>query len=840
MDWDQLANELRRKLLGRQGEWLSFTALAEEICADRSMTSVLLGIANSDPTMIVHDEKVVKLRIDGTGLPPQPPPLPTEPHLVASRAVRDYVSQLDPTILRVKTIGPGSRVLDRFVHEIGIYDSDDDLRINDDTPVEFKSHGATTTRGHIARVSRDGSMIYVALESEILPMDLPANLIVQKKRLWVDLATGLEKLDRMPERGASLFDPPQPGGTTKSDSYLAAFHMPEIPTPWTRLLWGPPGAGKTYGLARFARMLLGDGSGDERILIVAPSNVAVDVAVLQAVEAIEITDEGKALVRRRRLLRYGYPRDTRLLSRPELLGPANLEELSNDIERGYEELRRLRTQRAPDADIAAMQTEVRQLAEKRKQALQAHVAECKLVGTTIAGLMSATCPILTSGPWHTVIVDEASMVSGASILFISSLAERRFLLAGDPRQLRPICEWNRRDDGPPLLIRKWIAQDPYELAGLSVGTGVDKAVSIADARLISITQQRRCHPRVWSFISQYYPGTETSVDLDRLNALAQLSPLPGEPLVVLDVSSGRSALTIDLDKVDLLDVGNEFESACVRKGETWLNPSTALLAIDVARSVKLQKPDATVAIITPYRGQARLIRRWLEEELRADLGTDVDVPMQSIDVGTVHTFQGSEADVVIFDMVDGPPRGNLGTLHRDDGGMRLANVAITRAKGKLILIAHKTWLKSKATREQAPLLWDLVFGRDASVSCSVLRPRPNPDGTESPIEKLLFEEMKHRKHDLPAFCLQYRIENETGRIVSRADFAFVKERLAVYCDGAQFHLPRTQWQRDIRQRRELAKLGWDHLVFSGSEIMQDCGAASVNEIVEFFRKRRVP
>ncbi len=217
---------------------------------------------------------------------------------------------------------------------------------------------------------------------------------------------------------------------------------------------------------------------------------------------------------------------------------------------------------------------------------------------------------------------------------------------------------------------------------------------------------------------------------------------------------------------------------------------------------------------------------------------------------------GDERSLSQLRLVDGPPRYGLGILQRDDAGLRLANVAITRARGKLIFIADRKWLRATANREQSPLLWDLVFGYDGrggsdkqlpSAACQVLPPRyipgrdaNGPDGTESPIEGILLKEMLRRAKDLPSFSLQHRILNEQRRIVSRADFAFVGERLAIYCDGAMFHLPRHQWQRDLRQRRELARLGWKHLVFSGAEIMNGRGAECVNEIVDFFKTQRKP
>jgi very-short-patch-repair endonuclease len=249
-----------------------------------------------------------------------------------------------------------------------------------------------------------------------------------------------------------------------------------------------------------------------------------------------------------------------------------------------------------------------------------------------------------------------------------------------------------------------------------------------------------------------------------------------------------------------------------------------MLALDVAREIRAINSDLSIAIICPYRGQVRLIRRWLHGESQADKR------LKGVEVGTVHSFQGGEADVVIFDIVDGPPRPKMGVLLRDETGMRLANVAMTRARGKLILIAHKEWMKS-VDPARSGLLWNALFGGNAPKPCYVLPPSWDRDEgvggthegrkTESPIEEMLLGELKRRENTLPKFILQYRIYDENNRIISRADLAFEKERLAVFCDGAMYHLKKDQWRRDLRQRRELTRIGWQHLAFSGSEILAD-------------------
>jgi very-short-patch-repair endonuclease len=176
-------------------------------------------------------------------------------------------------------------------------------------------------------------------------------------------------------------------------------------------------------------------------------------------------------------------------------------------------------------------------------------------------------------------------------------------------------------------------------------------------------------------------------------------------------------------------------------------------------------------------------------------------------------------------------------LFRDDTGMRLVNVAVTRARGKLIFIAHKDWVH-ESEPNQLGVLWNILFGSSARPSvCTVIPPIEDRSGAgeyggvpESPIEELLFAELRKRSRELPAFTLQHRIREEHGRIVSRADVAFAGCKLAIFCDGARYHLQPNQWQRDLKQRREVTRLGWRVLAFTGSEITANV-ASCVDQIV---------
>jgi hypothetical protein len=111
---------------------------------------------------------------------------------------------------------------------------------------------------------------------------------------------------------------------------------------------------------------------------------------------------------------------------------------------------------------------------------------------------------------------------------------------------------------------------------------------------------------------------------------------------------------------------------------------------------------------------------------------------------------------VIFDMVDGVGRGEVGRLLRDDTGIRLVNVAITRARGKLIVIADKTWYARSCLDRNNSLLEHLISGKTNVKQIQVVSP-PAPhgngqagdDGTESPIEKLLLDAMRKHPNCLP-------------------------------------------------------------------------------------------
>jgi DNA replication ATP-dependent helicase Dna2 len=99
------------------------------------------------------------------------------------------------------------------------------------------------------------------------------------------------------------------------------------------------------------------------------------------------------------------------------------------------------------------------------------------------------------------------------------------------------------------------------------------------------------------------------------------------------------------------------------------NPEEARAVVDLVRSfIREHKVEPeTIGVVSPFRAQVVLLRHML-----ADTGVSVD---------TVERFQGGERDIMILSFVRSRGTGFV----FDD---RRLNVAITRARRKLVLIAH--------------------------------------------------------------------------------------------------------------------------------------------------------
>ncbi|PKO03592.1 MAG: hypothetical protein CVU43_01715 [Chloroflexi bacterium HGW-Chloroflexi-5] len=820
-----LIRTIYKLMKSSENDWVSWESVSKEIDGHNGKSELYSALADIEDYrfyFVKHKEKNVILSEIGIRYVQSLPIQQQSEMQIIKQAIISYSRSLNPISIKINSILKVTKVEKKYVYAISCELSDE--TIPTETPVEIISDDRSSrVQGRIVGQDTINSIIFVSLDCHIFEDILPAHLKLDRGFLLSKLAEKFDRIELFPNHIESLFLNPTDNNKKlviySTDSKIVADQLNALPIPWSRVLWGPPGAGKTFALGRLVIDQLTTNK-DSRILIVAPSNRAADNALIQILNQIKESDDDflNSLFRDRKILRFGYPRKKEILENSELLGPEELDVLNQKVRDTAESISIAERENKTDDEISIIRAKLLAFQEEVKNAVNIHINESQVIVTSVT-LAYVTETIATFQNWDLVIVDEVTMVPASMCTFLASLSKYRLLLAGDPRQLGPVFE---RSKYTTETMFEWMGRDIFDKTGISRGQGVERKIDTTDSRLAIISSQRRCSSGIWNKVQHLYQGITNLVDQSKYRSIIQLPPKP-EEIVLMDYSNP--------DK----NIESDTFSGCKNYSKSWQNLYTADLAIEVALSIAAEaKEKISIAIISPYRAQVKLLRQRIRTELQAK-STPYD--NYNIESGTVHQFQGSDADIVIFDLVDGYGRNQLGKLLKNDEGLRLVNVALTRAKAKFILIADKVWCAKAIIREDNPILWDLIFRLNDSEQIPVSPPKNQNVLVESPIEDKLLKSMMSIPQLKGVVC-QHTIFNKSS-IVSRADFAFPELKYAIYCDGKQWHLVQNQWQRDHRQRNKLIELGWVFSVFSGNDInnnVENCASQVLNTYRSLLRK----
>jgi superfamily I DNA and/or RNA helicase len=265
-----------------------------------------------------------------------------------------------------------------------------------------------------------------------------------------------------------------------------------------------------------------------------------------------------------------------------------------------------------------------------------------------------------------VIFDEASMAYVPQIVFSAGLSKHFFVCLGDFCQLPAIVQNNADND--------LLSKDIFEHTGIT--SAVDN--EYGHKWLAMLDLQYRMHQDIADFVSEqmYHGILKTSTDIsERRDEISAVTPDPNSAMTIVDLSGTYSVCTKTMDG-------------------SRINVLSALVSLRLAEQV-IDKYD--VGIITPYSAQSRLILSMIRSM------RETDPRWNGVSCATVHQFQGSEKPVVIYDAVDCYRMlypGTLLTSLKNDTANRLFNVALTRAKGKFVLVANIDYLKRKNIRAE--------------------------------------------------------------------------------------------------------------------------------------------
>lgn len=146
------------------------------------------------------------------------------------------------------------------------------------------------------------------------------------------------------------------------------------------------------------------------------------------------------------------------------------------------------------------------------------------------------------------------------------------------------------------------------------------------------------------------------------------SPFPNQAAILLDTSySGSHCLP-------------------ERTSKSKMNPWQLFISFQLIHEAYMGGARS-IGYVSPYRAQAALMTLLLDDLYQEEQSHS------DIIAATVHRFQGSERDVMIFDTVDSFPEQRAGMLLTGKDSERLINVAITRTKGKFIQVSDTGFLK---------------------------------------------------------------------------------------------------------------------------------------------------
>ena len=425
---------------------------------------------------------------------------------------------------------------------------------------------------------------------------------------------------------------------------------------------GPPGTGKTTTLVEAIYETL---RRENQMLVCAQSNMAVDwiaeklvdrgVSVLRIGNPTRVTDKMLSFTYERRF--ESHPLYTELWAVRKAIRDIYASKSGNSESR-HQKIARLKD-RATDLEYTIN---------------QALFSDAKVIASTLAGSANR---LLMGMKFGTLFIDEAAQALEAAS-WIAIRKAHRVIFAGDHRQLPPTIKSPEAMHGglDKTLMQYIVENKPQAVSLLTV-------------------QYRMCDTIMQFPNREFYEGKLTSAPevkyrgiLDWDTAIEWIDSPPALPIregaecIESSVFSSSKVTAPSL----IGSAGGESESSSglsrINISEAHLTLATLQRYFEKIGKDRLLEENVDVGIISPYKAQVALLRRMLRHDKYWK-------PFRRlITVNTVDGFQGQERDVIVISLVRSNEQGDIGFL-RD---LRRMNVAITRARMKLIIIGDRSTL----------------------------------------------------------------------------------------------------------------------------------------------------
>lgn len=450
-------------------------------------------------------------------------------------------------------------------------------------------------------------------------------------------------------------------------------------------VWGPPGTGKTSTLGFMMANYLVKG---KRVLFASNTNRAVDVGLLSLFDALtavekehledEITRFGEIALENERLEQRLFER--KLQQREQEL-KEKAAKLKNTLDKYQKLQREIDTLMEHGEEVPSeLDEEINLLGKKMDEhggedAVEEKIEEmmrvneraelmrCPLVGTTLAKV--CTSDLFSGQHFDAVVVDEASMANLPYLMVLAAKARRHMVIVGDPMQLPPIALTN---DTPS---RRFLEKDIFTY--VSDAETTEDLFKWHDANeLLNAffdTQYRMNYDLAEVLSTVFYEGRLKTIQPD-------------------EAQTPEESMPATVNVIDTAKYGTRLQQKDEGRGFSPVNEVHLFMIVKMVKRLVLKNhvPMDQIGVIVPFRNTVYDVRRALYDE-----------GYELVEVGTIHTFQGREKQVIIFDTVMsgeeqyGHKRHySVRPFDEEKNGLavpRLLNVAFSRSKERLVILA---------------------------------------------------------------------------------------------------------------------------------------------------------
>jgi ATP-dependent RNA/DNA helicase IGHMBP2 len=364
------------------------------------------------------------------------------------------------------------------------------------------------------------------------------------------------------------------------------------------IVHGPPGTGKTTTLVAAIEALIK--LGEPQILVVAPSNTAVDllsekladagINVLRIGNPVRVTERLQGLTLDSRMAGHDQVKEVKKLKKMA----AEFKNMAHKYKRNFGKAEREQRKALFDEAHRIM----RDVAKIEEFVSDDVISKAQVITATLVGADHYTIKNLT---FKTVVMDEAGQALEPAA-WIPILKAQRVVLAGDHLQLPPTVKSTQRGLATTLL---------------------EKTVALHPEAVTLLEEQYRMNTQIMGFSSLKFYGNRLTAHPSVANRLLALADKP-------------------FTFIDTAGAGYEEQA----EGTSTANPEEAAF---IVRHIGSMNYEAfRVAIIAPYKEQVNILKDLLT-------GTPVEV-------NTVDGFQGQERDVIYISLTRSNSEGIIGFL----------------------------------------------------------------------------------------------------------------------------------------------------------------------------------